>query len=152
MLLIVHYTNKILADKIVEYRIIVRFIYSDESSMGDGDPGVTLISSAVDLITGRVIGMPTDDPLFSFPLDTDTPCRLLHSLSSTLSPRTLSDPNCCIFIDDRLLYVYVSKTRSQKQSVLDNIYSIHTIYLGLKFTRPTCQFGKSSLYANQNRP
>jgi len=104
--------------------------------MGNEDtPRVTLISSAVDLITGRVIGMPTDDPL-PFPLDTDTPCRLLHSLSSTLSPHTLFSPNCCIFID-RLLYVYVSKTHSQKQLILDNIHSIHTTRIKIYVTNVT---------------
>lgn len=45
--------------------------------MRDGDtPGVTLISSAVDLITERVIGMPTDDPLLF-------PPRHRHPLSLT---------------------------------------------------------------------
>lgn len=44
---------------------------------------VTLISSAVDLITGRVIGMPTDDPL-SLSTSAPPPGSLTsHRLSGT---------------------------------------------------------------------
>lgn len=64
--------------------------------MRDGDtPGVTLISSGVDLITGRVIGMPTDDPL---------PSRQRHPLSLT-SP-ALQHPIASRPLQPKLLHIH----------------------------------------------
>lgn len=72
--------------------------------------GLALISPGVDLITGGVIGMPTDDPL-SLSAST-TPAAHFTGLSNAPSSpsRALSAPNYCIFIDNGLLYIRMSRS------------------------------------------
>lgn len=94
--------------------------------------GVTLISSGVDLITGRVIGMPTDDP-FPSP-DIDTPSVAYFARFSGAPYRPLPPPRC-IFIDNRLLYIYVVSgeirvARNNRSSMIHTTLDTrHPIYI-----------------------